>query len=148
MPFQSSEENAAVTATKLVNAFQHPAPSASYAHIGYQQVEALQQLAKTFQHETIQCQPDQPQPPVPLVPSAPQPKGMSFCQHPRLEVPGATTVPTVKHVRRVPTALNETTIPPSHDLPGPKLVPTAAELPHLITPNLQPPTPGATPHAN
>ena len=34
---------------------------------------------------------------------------------------------------------------PSHVLPGPKLVPTGAELPHLIPPNLQPPTPGVTP---
>ena len=38
MPFRSSAENASVAATELVNALQHLAPAAPYAHIGYEQM--------------------------------------------------------------------------------------------------------------
>ena len=144
MLFQSSAENAAAAVTENVNALQHPAPPAPYAHIGYQQMEALQQLAIVFQRATIQRQPDQPQPPFPLPPSTPKPNAVRFLQHPQVAVPRVTTETTVEHVPRVPTAPKEATIPPYHVLTGPKLVPTAAALPHLIPPDLQPPTPGAT----
>ena len=74
--FRSSAESAAVSATDLINALQHPAPAATYTHIGDQQMEALQQLAETFQRVTIQILPDQPQPSDPLLPSTPNPKAV------------------------------------------------------------------------
>ena len=141
MPFRFLSENAAVAATNIVNDFQHLSPASPYAHVGDQQIEALQQLAKTFQRATIQHQPNQTQPTVPLPPSVPNPKAVRFHQHPHVVVPRVTTVPTVEHVTRVPTAPKEATIPPSHVLPGTKLVPTAAELPHIIPPDIQPPPP-------
>ena len=58
MLFRSLAENASVAATNLVNALQHPAPAAPYAHIGDQQMETLQKLAEFSRrnHPT----PDQP----------------------------------------------------------------------------------------
>ena len=111
-------------------------------------MEALQQLAENVQRATIQRQPDKSQPPVPLPPSTPHPKAARLRQHTRVAVPRGKTVPTVDHVTRVPTAPKEATIPPSHVLPGPKIVLTAAELTHLIPPNLQPPTPEHPPPSN
>ena len=102
MPFQSLEENSAVAVTDLINALQHPAPAAPYAHIGDQQMESLQQMVNFFQRTTIQSLPNQPQPPHPLPASTPQPKTVRFHQHPGVVVPRVETVPTVAPIPRVP----------------------------------------------
>ena len=143
MPVLSLAENAAISATKIVNDLQHPATAAPYAHIGDQQMEAIQKLAENFQRATIQSQPDQPQSPASLPTPTPKPKAVHLRQHPRVASPRATTVTTVEHVTRVPKAPREAKIPPSHVLPGPKLVPISEALPHLIPPDIQPSTPGA-----
>ena len=114
MPFRFLSENAAVAATNIVNDFQHLSPASPYAHVGDQQIEALQQLDENFQCATIQRQPDQPEPPVPIPPSSPQFKAVRFRKHPRVAVPRVTAVPTMEHVPKVPTAPKEATMPPSY----------------------------------
>ena len=53
MPFCSSAENATIAATELINALQNPAPAAPFAHIGDNQMEALDQVAKNFKEATL-----------------------------------------------------------------------------------------------
>ena len=54
MPFRSSAGNTTIATTELIHALRNPAPAAPYAHIGYVQLQALDQLAEIFQHTTVQ----------------------------------------------------------------------------------------------
>ena len=48
MPFRSLAENETIAAIELIHALRNPAPAAPYAHIGDDQMQALEQLAEFF----------------------------------------------------------------------------------------------------
>ena len=99
MPFRSSTENATITATELIHALRNPALAVPYAHIDDDQVQALEQLAESFQRATFQPQQQ-------VSTTAPQQQNFSpprvAPSFPRVITPPITVAPTAPPIKVAP----------------------------------------------